>query len=897
MIKCILDSKLDKVANSAGVTVKKDQNGDFRAYVKQSRTFVGSWKTEEEAISEIGKLTPQSLKDLGGSLPFPTRSGVPTTITDIRPNDSLDMTPLRTFISLAEVGPLSFFTPAKQLMESVERLGWGKMRTLAYNPTQKGKHLADYALGQNKHKGLGNKTYQEAMHDLGKATVNLPTNQVAHVTHYYEAFTKEELLKPGVLTKNGLSQEELNVAAGFKLARIDPHEIPVLLRVNALIDSFLKNRDFTLNKLIPDMRIAIEEGKLPPEMAEDILRMARMAGDEDNLSAVLTSMGYTPDQVTGLTTIRALAEDDSINLMAVYRYATAPDLKPGFKNGRAQYAAEHGMSDEAVKVAEERIKLLRYAFSQHGYSADQVMGAQLPIFRQMIDAGISLPGQQWAETADASVKKYASVLGKLVEGNEVFSRRVLSGHINPHELNPVASTAKHIRNLELRKYLDPEIKKAAEYISSLPESMKKVKDIAFNYLHDLEGRPNEGFLKLNHAFRIMGRMAGQYVGDDLAERFVHTLNWLTSSASIPFRPALIARNMFQTTLNIPIVGGEAWKHGVETALGRSVSERGTPSWSRKAMNEAWERARQAGALGTNIVPIHGGQQAMETTLLSETMLAKAGFIVKDATDVAFSVYRTPDDIGRVISFEAGRFRVNKYLSKYQAERVTDADKALSNLMDDAKVRTFSEHTQAEFATLVKAGQTDMAADLIGKELADKVHFLYGNSNHPNGWGGVAGRLFGQFGTFPVQYLHHIGQGLTLGTKKDKLEFFAMHSAVNIGVVTAGAEIFGADLTNWAFVPSLQYTGGPYAELGINLIQSISGSDAEQSLARRNISMMLPGWDHRSIFIPGSYFFFDVVESLEENTIWKQLGAGAGFRFLDPGQRTLVQKGFGWALDQ
>jgi hypothetical protein len=257
-------------------------------------------------------------------------------------------------------------------------------------------------------------------------------------------------------------------------------------------------------------------------------------------------------------------------------------------------------------------------------------------------------------------------------------------------------------------------------------------------------------------------------------------------------------------------------------------------------------------------------------------------------DKGFSLYRYPDDWGRVVAFEAGRFRVNKYVGQFHGGKIS-----YERFKELAKVKVYDEAVEREFDRLFQL-DSNQAADYIGKNLADKAHLLYGNANHPPGWGGVKGRVFGQFGTFPVQYLNFLTEGLSRGTAKDRMEFFTIHSALNMGTVYAGSSILGADLQSWMTFGSLTYTGGPYAEAAISLVQMMGGSDAEKALASRNLQMMFPTFNSpQSIFVPGSYFIGDLQDAMQSNNIQKVLGEAVGVNFLQPGERTSVDKAFGF----
>jgi len=610
-------------------------------------------------------------------------------------------------------------------------------------------------------------------------------------------------------------------------------------------------------------------------------------------------MGLAENEVSAMTLLRGIVDSEEVNIPAIYRYATAPKLDPKFKTGRQQMAAREGMEPGAVELSNQRMQYIEEVFKVEGFSASQVVGAQYPIYREWISVGL-MPGKQFPKTASV-VKRWTDSLGRgLPEGDEVFKRRVLSGHLDPHELNPAVTALRHARNILLREHFDPVMPDALRQMHLIAEGQdKRVGKIIQNYLHELEGVPTESFKQLTAMVRTVGRFANVQVDDKVAERLVATLNFLTYSASIPFRVGLIARNYFQTTLAVPIIGGEAWYAGLKSVLGKTDE-----GFSSQAHMAAMNRAIKAGALKVNVVPLHGGSEAVGG--ISEgifgqmqSTFAKVGFNVRELFDVGFSAYRNGDDFGRVIAFEAGRFRVNKHIKKYVTSRRTVDD--MEQLKISAKVKTFDETVERQFEEFISAGSTgyDDAANLIGKELADKVHFLYGDANHPSGWGSVPGRLFGQFGTFPIQYANHVVESLGRGTLGDRVMFGAGHSAINLGIVAAGAELFDADLTSWAFAPSLQYTGGPYAELGLSLVAAYGGSDAEKSLARRNIKMMLPWWDRPSIFVPGSYFLNDVIQSFKEDDFATTVGRASGVRFLHDEPSGVeeffdnIKSGFGW----
>jgi len=896
---CTVPVKVQKMAEGADMFAEPTIDGRVRIVDRGSRALVGIVSSEAEAKSVIARFVGQNMRDLDGQLAIPA-SGTPLSQSPLPQQDSLTKT--RELVSLFQIGPgTRFFTPLEKFSLAVERLGKGNAFTQVYDVTQRAKGAFNAALASTirpRLKGLFNgkdKSFQGALKELDKQSRKLDPEQRRLMTLYGESFTKEELIAPGALLEDGISKANIEAANRFSELGV-AHDIPVLMRRNAIVDDFLRNRQEMVDVTIPKLNNAILEGRLPKEIQVELDALVLSAGREETPEAVMKTMGLTADEQEGMLMLRTFIDREEFNIPAIYRYATADKLEGGFKNGRDQFASKRGMSREAVKLAQDRLTILDSSFAGDASLRSQVLGAQLPIFRQFISAGV-LPGKQFGNSSRGAVKKWASVLEDLTEGTEILSRRVLSGHLNPHELNPAVSAFKHVRNMLLREHFDPVMPAAMQEVSRIAARDERVGKILINYLHELEGLPTESFKQLTAMIRTVGRFVGKPVDDRIGERLVNTLNFASYSASIPFRVGLIARNYFQTTLAIPIVGADSWMHGVKTALGWTGS-----GFDQDLLQAAMERAVKSNALKVNVIPLHGGTEAIGG--ISEGVFgqmrsefATVGYNVRELFDIGFTAYRKGDDIGRVIAFEAGRHRVNKALSVYQ--KSAKGPEALEALKIQGKVKTFDEVIEAEFESLIKADRFQDAENLIGAKLADKIHFLYGDANHPSGWGGVGGKLFGQFGTFPIQYLNHVTESLTRGTVKDRVEFAAVHAAVNLGIIKAGAEIFDADLESWAFAPSLQYTGGPYAEILLSSLAAWGGSDAERSLALRNLKMMLPAWNRPSIFVPGSYFLNDLARATEEDDFIKILGRAAGVRFLHDQPSASdqffdnVKAGFGW----
>jgi len=876
-MSCRFPTRPETLANVKGASYSIDSQGRYKVVDNATRAHVATLNTVEELRTFLTGLAPKVMPDLDGALPT-AFNGTAANASPLRIQDQL--TGVRKFLALAQVGPGAIITPIKQIAQNVEKLGRGKAFTQVYETTQKAMRLVDESLARTKRAVLGGKSYQDALHGLNNAVLKLEPEQQRLITLLGEAFTKEELERPGVLLAKGMSGEEIGYANIFAELGV-AENLPAYVRLNTVIDKFVTDRKSVVEGLIPQLEVEILEGRLPPENQTFLNALLTFAGKSESWEDVVKDLALPDNEKQALFLLRSVLRRDDLNIPAIYRHSAAPKLEAGFKNGREQFIKQRGMKPEAVALADIREKILDEAFVNHapGFSRAQILGAQLPIFRQFADVGI------FAAEAGKPRNAASKVLDALEEGRAVLSRRVISGHLNTHELNPHVSAFKHVRNLLMREHYDPVSKTAVDEVNRIAKIDDRMGRIFTDYLHEIEGHPTKSFEALNGAIRTVGRYVGVKVDDRFAEKIVNTLSKLAYQASIPFRPALVLRNFTQTAFfTAPVVGPKAWFHGLEYVT------------NPKTMKEAFEAAVKGGAIDPNVVPLFGGTEifGVETASLTGKLNPKIqslGATMEDLFDKGFSIYRSADDWGRAVAFHSGRKRVKDALGAYVKDQ---SEAGLEKFKIASKVKTFDETIEAEFERLVRSDDFEGAANLIGKQLADKTHLLYGHANHPAGWGGVGGRLFGQFGTFPVQYANYVVENLSRGTLKDRAEFAAMHSAINMGVIVAGAEFFDVDLTSWATLPSLKYTGGPYADAFLNLAMAYGGSDAEKNLARSNLAMMFPTLEHpQSIFVPGSYFVGDLVDAMQETDLMKILGEGAGLRFLKSGEQNSVQKAFPW----
>jgi hypothetical protein len=386
---------------------------------------------------------------------------------------------------------------------------------------------------------------------------------------------------------------------------------------------------------------------------------------------------------------------------------------------------------------------------------------------------------------------------------------------------------------------------------------------------ELIGKPHNSFGKLQGAMsHVMKTLFGKEAPDRLANDVVSALSALTSAAVIPFRPALIFRNFVESALKIaPRTGVKHYLQGL-----RYVTDT-------KTKRDAFTQAMKAGAIRPGTQKLRSYHSA-EDLFGPQAPHAVSKFL--NIFDKGFEWYQSADDWGRAVAFHSQRLRVMEHLDDFNKGKIS-----LSEFKRRAKINTFDPLDRQIAEGKILAGDYEGATNHLGQVLSREAMTRYGYADHPAGWNSVQGRIFGQFGTWPVQYKDYIVQGMTRGDMKDRAEFAMIHGGISGAIIAAGASV-GLNLGNWT--GSFMYTGGPFLDMAIDVQKSLGGSDAEKALARRNLYAQIPilGWmetgNPRSIFLPGSYLLGDLSEAktaMDDQGIFEGVMTGGGFKVMRP----------------
>ncbi|GAI80535.1 unnamed protein product, partial [marine sediment metagenome] len=366
------------------------------------------------------------------------------------------------------------------------------------------------------------------------------------------------------------------------------------------------------------------------------------------------------------------------------------------------------------------------------------------------------------------------------------------GEMNVYEMDPIVAVNKHLRGLYMSKHFDPHVPEWNRVVKGIMAVDEREGKVMQEYLLELQGHPHASFKRVQGA---VGHVYKTLTGKDIPKGFAHdvvaSLVSVVSSALIPFRPALIGRNYYESLIKVsPRTGVSHYFRGLRYVVSDATRK------------EAFKMAMDSGAIRpgvTKLRSLHAADDVFRLKASGRTLMK-----YRLIRDKGFEWYQSADDWGRAIAYHAQRIRIQDHLDDYRRGRIS-----MSEFKSRAKINTFDPLDIQIFEKAIIAGNDKKAIDHMGITLAEETMTRYGYADHPAGWNSVSGRLLGQFGTWPVQYKDYLLQGITRGSAKDRIEFATIHGAISGATVLAGASV-GVNLSNWTGWGL--YMGGPYADM-------------------------------------------------------------------------------------
>ncbi len=833
----------DQIMSRSGVESDRLHDGSIQLRDADSKTILAILPDEDAAARYAMDLSA----DTGGPPlgKFPGASNNGGSGPPLKPNEQLFKADAPQGSKIADALTLGapVISALENFAKAAERRGFGPVYTQIYVPAHSAMLQVQREMSDVARDVFGGLTFKDKFQQVSNKIIKVERKRYPTVTGHIEAVTREEIAKAGGLMTRAMTENELRIAKFIEGAGLG-NDVPRLMSTSRLIDASVSGR---LEKVIGDMK-RIE---LSPE-AQELLglfeSMPKIATREEAMA--LLDLSDAERQIIKIIKDSSAADKDKFSIYAVSRYASAPKLKKGFNNGKDQFAFENGMTKQELELSKLVSETLEGGFLESGLDPKRHLTGYWPHLRKWVQQGF-VPDE---DILPPDVLEWVAT-------------RFRSGELNVYETDPLSSVYRHIRGLFMKQHFDPVMPDINKVLRGVQD--EGVGRVMREYMLELMGAPHASFGKLQGSIdKLFSILMGRKAPERLANDIISGLSAVTSSAVIPFRPDLIARNFFESVLKVlPRVGPNAYFRALRYVV------------SQETRGEAFNAAMKAGAIRPGTQKIRSLHSADE---LFGPAAPRAVHKYLRVFDKGFEWYQSADDWGRAIAYHGQRFRVMDNLDDYVKGRI-----GIETLKSRAKINTFDPLDAKIAEDFILDREYDKAIDHLGQVLSREAMTRYGYADHPVGWNSVQGRLFGQFGTWPVQYKDYLVQGMTRGSMRDRAEFGMLHAGVSGGIVAAGATI-GLNLRNWTGMQI--YTGGPFADLSIDVMKSISGSDLEKRMARRNLYSNIPilGWmetgNPRSLFVPGSYLVGDLNdarEALGNGDIFKGIMEGLGSRVMRP----------------
>jgi hypothetical protein len=238
-------------------------------------------------------------------------------------------------------------------------------------------------------------------------------------------------------------------------------------------------------------------------------------------------------------------------------------------------------------------------------------------------------------------------------------------------------------------------------------------------------------------------------------------------------------------------------------------------------------------------------------------------------------YGNSDDINRAVTYESMRLRFNDAMEKFTKKIINE-----DQFMELSGVNLFDDFTKEQAKGFIREGKWSTAMDMLGKKLVDETQFIYRAGGRPDLFRGTVGRVFGQFGTWPVYYVENIRRAMRQGSTASKLAFVGTW-ATNSFLIYEAFKNMGINANNFLIWSPMQFTGGPLFSLGYNATQMLGGRHYRSRQARSEVLGLgfQDGklvWDPskaeiKKWIIPGSFMARSAkagVEALNSGDYWR-----------------------------
>lgn len=380
------------------------------------------------------------------------------------------------------------------------------------------------------------------------------------------------------------------------------------------------------------------------------------------------------------------------------------------------------------------------------------------------------------------------------------------------------------RSIELIGNLKPYFKRHLEFVYGRPDhSYGIIQSAAQATLESV----NEGIARVNK--RLPRWMQMDPIAGDAGE-MLNKMILLQYAGGLALRPMVHIRDATQLFMAYPMLGEKYFATGLKRAFSKG----------------AHDEALKHGALfhDSEIMNLLGG---------GGTDVGKLG-VVTDAAKKLLKPQGWTSNGTRLATFMGFQAKVADAAKEFRL--TNDAGKFLR----DSGYQWLDDQMAASFTDQISKATPDALDAIIGKSAAELTHLSqwdFKKGSQAGAYKYAAGRLFGQYGTWPTNYVEYMRRLATKGDTAERMKVAARFSVVH-GAILAVGEQMGIDTAQWVFTQPLAYAGGPQFQAATSVLQAADFDSERGKQARSNL--MKPGM----LMIPGSTAFKNVWEAVSKD---------------------------------
>jgi len=797
-------------ATSNGMYIER-QNGALIVRDSEHGSYLELAHSPEEALQFVqntvemhgADFTPNGIPDgvNRGLIPVPPPPNGPHT-SAWNPHSNGWFGDLRDAFNVSSIG--TKFTGMRQVMISLDNQLGTEFFTQVYNPLQIA-HLRKYA---NMHGDM------VRLAETSRLARGLSPEQLEQVTIARETFSPDDMIKPGGLFTRGFNPREISGAQWFIENQID---IPKTWQYFRGLKKLENNPRFY---------------RLPEaDKAEAVHKLqASLAMDEAHIEAA-----------------RIIGEVERIN-------------KPGELSIYGILRLAEAVMDGHTNQADYVAKNFPAADTEAGVKMRKVLDEVGSHFNDLADT-FDIPDEQRLGGYFAHLRNFKNdeiIAGR--DGAPVFTSELLrTGEMSEFDRDPINVLARYINSGYSNRFTKAALDNAYEYINHTTAQMTDpahgdyVKRLLTeNYVNELRGIPHAStsFAEkiINGVLDRMGAKSDVSVRRDI----VNTWLSLSSSATIGFRPVQGIRDFHNFSSTFYTRFGAERLSNLYTMMSRvtpqELEQAGIIAKSEIGESASAAMAREGTIPTLGPISVLTAQERLQNSIAARTQPFREAIQKTADAGIKWGLQHNVYQWAHAASYLESSTRAMAELNKLANLEYGTGDGAKSRAYDNLFLNSYDPPVAAYFDKLVTEGKFRDAADFLGRATSFETVSTFGLANHPAGWGTNTGRLFGQFGNWPVWARTTLARMLSRGTRAERTRV-AVRFGISQGSLALASAALGLNLNSW-YLP----TAAPLVSAGQHLAAATDSYDEEETAeyqkAATEIVLGVPG---SSLFRGGPAF--------------------------------------------